>query len=226
VSRAGAYGESLRAAQRARAAGFRVGANVFVTTANLPQLDALGAALAAAGVEETAWAPASFYPTARGRRNERLRPILDRLRPVAPAIAGLPGARLDRAKWQHLEAHTEAAYVARTLAGTDPELASRPLAGGPALVVRPNLDLYAGAAGRYRERLGNLRADGVAPLLRRALAGDWYTEDAVWFDLDPVPPTAELAATFGDAAGQGVHFWAGSARALWLDRAQRAGRSG
>jgi hypothetical protein len=104
VSRAGAYRERLVAAERARAAGLRVGANVFVTTANLGQLGALAADLAGAGVEETSWEPARFHPTARSRRAERLRPTLEALRPAAAAIAGR--ARLHRAKWQRLEDHT------------------------------------------------------------------------------------------------------------------------
>jgi hypothetical protein len=65
----------------------------------------------------------------------------------------------------------------------------------------------------------------VEPLLRRALAGEWYAGDALWFGPAPRPTVAEAAAAHGDAGGQGIHFDPSSARALWLDRWQRAQRA-
>ena len=194
VGRPGAYEQSRLAVARAQEAGFGALANVFVTTATLPRLEELAGALGEMGFRSGGlyWEPANFYPTARGRRNERLRPTLTDLQPVAGRIAEL--GKSHRERWLRLDEHTEAAHARRALAGAWPAPPDAP-ATGPALVVRPDLDLYAGTAGRYRARLGNLRADGVAPLLRRALAGDWYAGDALWFDLDPVPPVAELAAT-------------------------------
>jgi hypothetical protein len=88
-------------------------------------------------------------------------------------------------------------------------------------VCRPNLDLHTGTAGRYGERLGNLRADDPDRLLIRALKHGGRSPDAPWFGPDPLPPVAELAARHGDPTGQGVHFSADSARYLWLDRARR-----
>ena len=86
---------------------------------------------------------------------------------------------------------------------------------------RPNLDVYSGLAGLYRLRHGNLRADGVAAVLSRALAHGRQRDDALWFGPGPVPPPGELAARYADAAGLGVHPGPESARYLWLDRAQR-----
>jgi hypothetical protein len=76
-------------------------------------------------------------------------------------------------------------------------------------------------AGRYRERHGNLRADGAQAVLSRALEQGGRSVDAVWFRPDPLPSFGELAARHGDRTGQGVHFTETSVRYLWLDRAQR-----
>jgi hypothetical protein len=90
---------------------------------------------------------------------------------------------------------------------------------------RPDLGVYSGSAGRYRTRHGNLRVDGVAAVLHRALAHGLRADDALWFaDLDPLPGPAELAARYGDAGGLGVHPGPESVRYLWLDRARRRAR--
>ena len=77
-------------------------------------------------------------------------------------------------------------------------------------------------AGWYRRWHGNLRTVGPQVMLSRVLEEGWRPADALWFDLDPLPSVAELAARHGDHDGQGVHFSADSVRYLWLDRAQRA----
>jgi hypothetical protein len=74
---------------------------------------------------------------------------------------------------------------------------------------------------RYRERHGNLRADGAQAVLSRALEQGGRSVDAVWFRPDPLPSIGELAARHGGRTGQGVHFTETSVRYLWLDRAQR-----
>ncbi len=217
VSRRGAFAETCRGVERARAMGVSVGCNVFLTTASLPQLDELAAALPPLGVHAMSIETASYLPTPRSRHNERLRPTLADLRPAATRIAELT-VLPDR--WATLETRTEAAYVGQALAGDWPDIPDR-TPGELALVCRPNLDVYSGLAGLYRTRHGNLRADGVAAVLGRALAQGRQPDDELWFGPGPLPAPDELAARYGDAVGLGVHLWPESVRYLWLDRAQR-----
>jgi hypothetical protein len=217
MSRRGAFAETCRCIERARVMGVSVGCNVFLTTDSLPQLDELAAMLPRLGVHAMSIETASFLPTPRSRRNERLRPALPDLRPAAARITGLT-ALPDR--WADLEARTEAAWVSRALAGDWPDI-SDPAPGEIALVGRPNLDVHSGLAGLYRARHGDLRADGVAVVLGRALAHGRQRDDELWFGPGPLPAPDELAAQHGDSAGLGVHLWPESVRYLWLDRAQR-----
>src|SRR5439155_12709925 len=106
-----------------------------------------------------------------------------------------PGAR---PWWAGLEAHTEAAYVRRALAGDWPAACDR-TPGELALVCRPNLDIHSGLVGHYRTRYGNLRADGIAAVLDRAVADGRRPDDELWFSLGPLPAPAELAARYGEA---------------------------
>jgi hypothetical protein len=227
VNRTGAFAETCLAIERVHAAGLRAGANMFVTTANAGQAERLLETLGRLGVEEMAWEPATFYPTPRGRRNERLRPRPPELLPLADRIRQLSPFHGDA--WANLEARTEAAWVARALAGDGPaQLAElEPRAGGQRLplVCRPGLELHTGVAGVYRERHGNLRSDGARAVLGRALEQGGRSIDAVWFGPDRLPAVEELAARYGDRSGQGVHFTESSVRYLWLDRARRAGRA-
>ena len=227
VNRPGAFTETCLAIQRVHAVGLRAGANVFLTTANAGQAERLLEMLQRLGVEEMAWEPATYYPTPRSRRNERLRPRPKDLLPLADRIGQL--SPFHGAAWANLEAHTEAAWLARALAGDCPaHLAEvEPRAGGQGLplVCRPGLDVHTGVAGRYRERHGNLRSDGGQAVLGRALQQGGWSIDAVWFGPVRLPAVEELAARYGDRTGQGVHFTETSVRYLWLDRAQRAGRA-
>jgi MoaA/NifB/PqqE/SkfB family radical SAM enzyme len=217
VGRLGAFAETCRGIERARAAGISVGCNVFLTTASLPQLDELAAALPPLGVHAMSIESAGFLPTPRSRHNERLRPTLADLRPPAARIAELT-VRPDR--WASLETRTEAAYVSQALTGDWPDVQDR-TPGELALVCRPNLDVYSGPAGLYRTRHGNLRADGVATVLGRALARGRQRDDELWFGPGPLPAPGELAARYGDADSLGVHLYPESVRYLWLDRARR-----
>jgi hypothetical protein len=198
-----------------------------VTTANTGQAERLLETLGRLGVEELAWEPATYYPTPRGRRNEPLRPRPQDQLPQADRTRQLSPFHGDA--WANLEAHTEAAWVARALAGDRPSQLSElePHVGGQRLplVCRPGLELHTGVAGRYRERHGNLRSDGAQAVLGRALEQGGRSIDAVWFGPDRLPAVGELAARDGDRAGQGVHFTEPSVRYLWLDRARRAGRA-
>jgi hypothetical protein len=226
VNRPRAFAETCLAVQRVHAAGLRAGANVFVTTANAGQAERLLETLGQLQVDEVASEPAAYYPTPRGRRNERLRPRSSELLPLADRIGQL--SPFHREAWANLAAYTEAAWVARALAGDWPaqlaELEPRHGDQGLPLVCRPSLELHTGVAGRYRERHGNLRADGAQAVLGGALEQGGRSIDAVWFGPDRLPAVEELAARYGDPAGQGLHFSEASVRYLWLDRARRAGR--
>jgi hypothetical protein len=219
VNRPGAWAETCLAIQRVHAAGLRAGCNVFVTTANAGQAERLLGALQRLELDGLWWGPATYYPTARARRNERLRPRPSDLRLIAAWVCEL--SLFDHDVWANLEAHTEAAWVARALAGDWPTW-TRHDGQVLELACRPNLDLHTGVAGWYRKRHGNLRTDGGQAVLGRALAQGGRSTDALWFGADPLPSVAELAARHGDRDGQGVHFSADSVRYLWLDRAQRA----
>jgi hypothetical protein len=219
VNRSGAYAETCLAVQRTHEAGLRAGANVFVTKANASQAGRLLDALHRLRLDGLWVAPASYYPTARGRRNEPLRPELSDLHPLATRVPQV--SLFDHDIWANLEAHTEAAWVSRALAG---DWSEQPPHHGQTLelVCRPTLDVHHGTAGWYRQRHGNLRRDGVAAVLGRALTVGGRPVEAPWFDLDPLPPVAELAARHGDPHSQGMHFTATSVRSLWLDRALQA----
>jgi hypothetical protein len=219
VNRPGAYAETCLAIQRAHAVGLRAGCNVFLTTANAGQAQRLLGALQRLEVDQLWWGPATYYPTPRGRRNERLRPALSELLPLADQIRTL--SPFDHDVWANLEAHTEAAWARRALAGDWP-VWSRHAGEVLELVCRPNLDLHTGTAGWYRQRHGNLRTDGPQAALAGALKQGGRSYEALWFGPDPLPSVAELASRQGDPDGPGVHFSADSVRSLWLDRAQPA----
>jgi hypothetical protein len=227
VNRPGAYAETCLAIQRVRAAGLRAGANAFLTTVNAGQAERLLETLERLGVDQTAWEPATYYPTPRSRRTERLRPRPSELLPLAERIRQL--SPFHGEAWADLGAYTEAAWVARALADDwPPQLAEpEPRQGdqGLPLVCRPGLELHTGVAGRYHQRHGNLRTDGARAVLGRALEQGGRSIDAVWFGPDRLPAVGELAARYGDRTGQGLHFTEMSVRYLWLDRARRAGRA-
>jgi hypothetical protein len=215
VNRSGAWAETTLAVQRVHAVGLRAGANVFVTTANASQAGRLLGALERLEVDAMSWEPAAFYPTARGRRNERLRPQLADLLPIADRIRRR--SLFHRDVWADLAGHTEAAWRRRALAGDWPTW-KRPGGQTLELVCRANLDVHLGTAGRYGERLGNLGTDGAPTVFGRALTYGVMPADAPWFGPGPLPELAELATRYGDQTGQGVHFSADSVRNLWLDR--------
>jgi hypothetical protein len=223
VNRPGAYAETCLAIQRVHAVGLRVGANVFVTTANAGQAERLLGVLQRLQVDEMAWEPATYYPTPRGRRTEPLRPQLSELLPLATRMGELSSFHADA--WANLEAHTEAAWLVRALTGDWPaqltELEPRHDGQRLPLVCRPGLAVHTGVAGRYRERHGNLRSDDAQAVLGRALQQGGRSIDAIWFGPDRLPAVEELAARYGDPAGQGLHFTEASIRYLWLDRGGR-----
>jgi hypothetical protein len=218
VNRSGAWAETCLAVQRVHAAGLRAGANVFVTSANAGQAGLLLRVLERLEVDEMSWEPATFYPTVRGRHNERLRPQLADLLPIADQVR--QRSLFHRDAWANLASHTEAGWRRRALAGDWP-IWKRHDGELLELVCRANLDVHLGTAGRPRERFGNLGADGAAVVFGQALAHGPRSADALWFGHGRLPELAELADRHGDGAGQGVHFSADSVRYLWLDRARR-----
>jgi hypothetical protein len=135
VNRRGAFAETCVAIERAHAAGLSVGCNIFLTTESLPLLDELTAVLGRLVDAGKCFETASYLPTPRSRRNERLRLTLPELAPVAARIAEL-AAPANHCLWTSLETRTEAAYVRQALTGDWP--ATPALAPGElALVCRP-----------------------------------------------------------------------------------------
>jgi hypothetical protein len=108
-----------------------------------------------------------LLPDAAGPPQRAAAPQPLDLRLVAAWVREL--SLFDHDVWANLEAHTEAAWVARALAGDWPTW-TRHDGQVLELVCCPNLDLHTGGAGWYRERHGNLRADGGQAVLGRALA--------------------------------------------------------
>jgi hypothetical protein len=217
VNHRGAYTGTCLAIKRAHAMGLSVGCNIFLTTQSLPQSEELTATVWALADAGKSFEIAGYLPSPRSRRNERFRPALPQLQPVSDRITALTASP---DWWADLENRTEAAYVQQALAGNWPDIPD-PAPGELALICRPNLDVYSGLAGLYRTRHGNLRTDGIATVLSRALARGRELDDALWFGPRPHPGPAELAARYGDTTSLAVHPGPESVRYLWLDRARQ-----
>jgi len=222
VNREGAYAETCLAIRRVHDAGLRAGCNIFLTKASVPQAGQLMEDPHRLRIDQTSWETAAYYPSPRQRRNEQLRPEVADLQPIATRIRQVSPFHCE--VWSDLEAHTEAAWTHRALAGDWPAR-PRPSTRSLELVCRTNLDVHTGQAGWYRERHGNLRRDITQAVLARALAHAGQPTDTLWFDLHPLPDVSDLAAQHGNPHGRAVHFTAASVRYLWLDRAQRARRA-
>jgi hypothetical protein len=203
INRTGAFTETCLAVQRVHSVGLRAGANVFLTTDNTPLAERLLGVLQRLEIDQMWWGPATDYPTARGRRNERLRPALSELLPLAGRIRTL--SPFDHGVWANLEAPhrggLDASRAGRRLATLD-----APRRRGPGAGVPPNLDLHTGTAGWYRQRHGNLRTDDPQAALAGALQQGGRSHEALWFGPEPLPSVAELAVRHGDPNGQWVHF--------------------
>ena len=217
VGRSGAFKETCTAVGRVHDVGMTVGCNVFVTNTNVDCASQIAEALIELAVEEQSWQPADYYPHARARRNEKLRPVVSDVL----AIAGNIGAwsTLYREHWAAIKSWTEGAWVQRAMSGSWPRFESD-VDFGLLLVLRPNLDLHFGRAGDYSERYGNLRRDGIDAVFEAALAAAERSVDEIWFRPTELLPIAE-AARHGNPEGEGIHFSADSVRFLWLDRARR-----
>jgi hypothetical protein len=222
VNHPGGYAETCLAIRRVHDAGLRAGCNIFLTKPSAAQAGQLIEDLRRLRIDQTCWEVAAYYPSPRQRRGEHLRPDAADLQPIATRIPQLSPFHCEI--WSNLEAYTEAAWVRRALAGDWPQEPS-PSEQFLELVCRPNLDVHTGTAGWYRQWHGNLRRDGAQAVLARALTRGGQLADVLWFDLDLLPGTADLAARHGNPGGKAVHFTAASVRYLWLDRAQRFRRS-
>ena len=87
---------------------------------------------------------------------------------------------------------------------------------------RPNLDVYRGEHGQFIRHYGNLRRDGIDLVLSHAVADGVSSYEDIWFPGEPVLPVQELAARFGDAQSQRIHYASISIRDWWMDCARRA----
>ena len=224
VHREGAFRETLLAVERVQSLGFRCGANVFVTREMAARFEPLREILQELGLSGAAWEVARYQPTARARQYEAHRPTWEDLQPIADRIARLTVSA--QAQWQNLGNYTEAAWVRKAQSGGwDAACAPWELAPprGIGLVCRPNLDVHTGEAGLYGQRHGNLRKDGAAATLRRAIEYGPISKNSLYRLPDPEPPIEALAAQNGDPQGQTLYFEASSMRYRWLDRA--AGRA-
>lgn len=221
MNRAGAFDEACLAVERAKSMGFHAGCNIFVTSDNVKQVDAMIDVLARLSIDESAWEIASYTPHARMRHYEALRPTLQDVLPVAERIAECTNWPNLKAFWQaeNLSEQTEAAYVRRANAETDD--ATWLAAPDPSmiqLVCRPNMDLHTGVAGAHGILHGNLRedADGV---FARAIEQGNAIEGSLYFKAQLLPSIKSLAQKHGNVAGQKLHPNTDSMAACWLDLA-------
>jgi hypothetical protein len=215
VNRVGAYEETLLAVERAHSKGFKVGANVFVTTENVPQVDELADILDSLNIAGW-WEVARYSPVSRLRRHHQFRPRLNDLLPVAERFAKL--SPLNGEVWSNLEDYTESAYVPKALAheGADFSYINR---CGIRMVCRRNLDVHSGDAGLYAQLHGNLRNDDPPQVFQSALNYGPVSDDALYFAGRTLPSILQLAKTVGNARGEHIYFDAASIRYRWLDRA-------
>lgn len=220
VNRPGAFRETCLAVERAHAMGLRCGCNIFVTKENVGQFDELVATVRGMSVDGMCWDVARYHPIARVRRREGVRPEQEDLLPVAERIVQL--SPFYRDKWSHLESLTEAAYVRQALAPQGdpiPAWECPPLPETVEVVCRRNLDVYSGQAGLYGHRHGNLRADGMAQVIQKAIETGPCSGDALHFSTEVLPPIQSLAAQAGNGQGRKVYFHAPDVRQRWLDLA-------
>src|SRR5262249_41334089 len=110
---------TARGIGRAPPAGLSVGCKVSPPPETLPQLDGLIATMGSLVDAGKCFETASYLPTPRSRRNERLRVTLPELAPVAARLAELADP-VNQCLWASLESRTEAAYVRQALAGDWP----------------------------------------------------------------------------------------------------------
>jgi hypothetical protein len=144
-----------------------------------------------------------------------LLPLADWIRTLSP---------FDHDVWANLEAHAEAAWTRRALAGHWPSF-TRHTGEVLELVCRPNLDLHTGVAGWYCQRHGNLHRRPAGGARRRIRARRVVLRGAVvWSRSAALGRRAGRPAWRLRRAGGPLHT--DSVRSLWLDRAGGRSRAG
>lgn len=213
VARAGAYEDTLLAVRRSTEAGFRAGANVFVTGANVGQIEAAIADLSAVGAAGFSVEVAKYYPHARLRHMEAIRPTLADLRPVERFLREGRYVNYAQDIWNDLENRTEDAWYRKAVHGELQDEDDR----ARYVVCRGDLAVHQGAAGAYGPLIGNLATEDAAEVWARAVGAPPTTRYEAYFG--PVhEPIASLARDYGKPDDQKVHFFQESVRAVWLDR--------
>lgn len=213
VARAGSYQDTLLAIRRATEAGLGAGANVFVTAANVGQIETVMDDLLAAGASRFSVEVSTYYPHARLRHMEAIRPTLADLRPLEPLLRERRHLNHASYIWDDIENRTEAGWYQKATGGQWDEKDNRIRQ----VVCRADLAVHQGAAGTYGPFIGNLSTDDPAAVWNRAVAALPTTRYDAYFGRVQ-EPIASLARSHGSRGGTKIHFFAQSIRAVWLDR--------
>jgi hypothetical protein len=227
VSLAGAYQDTLVAVRRATEYGLRAGSNVFVTAANVDQIEPAMLDLLDAGAHGLSVEVASYYPHARIRHAEANRPTPADLEALVTRLRGYRDINHASAIWDDLPGRTEAAWYRKAIDGQWQENETRMRQ----IVCRADLGVHQGAAGTYGAFFGNLATGDHAEIWARAVAAPPTSRYEVAFG--PVDESIDqIARANGKPDGEQIHFLPQSMRAAWLDRSEhrpttflRVGRS-
>lgn len=214
-----AFDATCQAVKLGKEAGFRCGANIFVTRESAPQIPALVDLAATIGLDECCFEVTRYHPIPRLRRYEAVRPELAELTPYVDAVR--QHSHFWRDKWGNLSRHTESHYVkAARNPPTDPGLRwSYLVESCIRLVCRNNLDLHAGNPGAYGPLYGNLGGQEVEEILGRAVDAGPQPDEKLYFPALEIPPLADLAMRHGDPNSQRIYFSGAEMRLRWLDLA-------
>lgn len=217
IGRKGAFAEAITAIERGKSAGFRCGANVFITTDNLHQIPQMMGLFSSVGLDSLSIEPAGYRPHPRGREYYSLRPELAQLIPYAGMFA--EESSWHKEAWRDLDKCTEAYYVDQALSnqGSEEVKWSYFNPNATELVCRNNLDLHTGYAGTYGPLHGNLGRDDMQATFGKALKAGPLRFERLYFPEGDIPPVPELARRWGDPKGQRVYMSAVDVRLRWLD---------
>lgn len=217
VAREGAYEDTLLAVRRCRAAGLPVGANVFVTAANVGQIEQAMTDLVAAGAHGCSVEVAGYYPHARLRHMEALRPSPADVEPLLPFLDEHRKLNYESHFWDHLGNYTEDAWRRKAIEGRWDRRDRRVRQ----VVCRADLAVHQGSAGAYGPLIGNLATDDAPDVWARAVAVPPTTRYDAYFG-QVEEPVEDLARRYGREGDQKLHFTQDSVRAAWLDRSHHS----
>ncbi len=213
VARTGAYEDTLLAVRRCRAAGLAAGANVFVTSANVDQIERAMTDLVEAGAHGCSVEVAGYYPHSRLRHMEAVRPTPADVEPLLPFLNEHRNLNYESHFWDDLGSHTEESWRRKAVEGRWDQRDRRVRQ----VVCRADLGIHQGSAGAYGPLIGNLATDDPAEVWARATAVPPTTRyDAYFGEVDE--PIEDLARQYGREGEQKLHFNQDSVRAVWLDR--------